>query len=180
MTELTLDEIEKIGKWKPYRPDWPVDRNLPFDEGGQQERYGRLIDSFTKNEKFDSIQYQDGGMSNFIEFICFKQGAHGLNLEGIDVFINLCAPVATYGQVSFFRQKDSHGLTHHEAKDLGQVNSDNLKDIEKEIRRILADNEVNILPNQFLDQDLLPGLVIEENLLEGQKMFNYLFRVKRG
>ena len=176
MTELTLDEIEKIGKWKPYRPDWPVDINLPFGEDGQQERYGRLIHSFTKNEKFASIQYQDGGMSNFIEFICFKHGAHGLNLEAIDVSINLCAPVATYGQVSFFRQKDNHGLTHPEAKDLEQIKSDDLKDIEKEIRRILADNEVSILLTQFLDQNLLPGLVIEENLLEGQKMFNYLFQ----
>jgi hypothetical protein len=171
MTELTFDEIEKIGKWKPYRLDWPVDRRE-----GQRERYGRLIDSFAKNEKFESIQYQEGGMSNFIEFICFPPKAYGLNLEAIDVFINLCAPIATYGQVEFFRQRDGHGLSHPEAKDLGNVKSENLRDIEKEIRIILSDSDVAILPTQFLDQDLLPGLVIEENLLEGQKLFNYLFQ----
>jgi hypothetical protein len=176
MTELTFDEIEKIGKWKPYRPEWPVDRNLPFDEDGQRERYGRLIDSFTKSEKFETIQYQDGRMSNFIEFICFRPKVQGLNLEAIDVFVNLCAPIATYGQVNFFRRKDSHGLSHPDAKDLGQVKSRDLKDIEKEVKEILSDNDVAILPTNFLDQDLSPGLVIEKNLLEGQKLFNYLFQ----
>lgn len=176
MTDLTFDEIEKIGKWKPYRPEWPINIGLPFGEGKQLERYERLIHSFTKNEKFETIQYQDGGMSNFIEFICFLPKSQGLNHEAIDVFINLCAPIATYGQVEFFRQRDSHGLNHPEAKDLGQINTENLNDIEEEVKRILSANDVAILPTQFLDQELLPGLVIEENLLEGQKLFNYLFQ----
>jgi hypothetical protein len=176
MTELTFDEIEKIGKWEPYRPDWPVDRNLPFDEDGQRERYGRLIDSFHNSEKFESIQDQDGGMSNYIEFICFPKNSHGLDLEAIVVFINLCAPIATYGQVKFFRQESSHGLSHPQASDLGRVDSEKLAEIEKGIKTILSENDVEILSNHFLDQDLLPGLVIHENLLEGQKLFNYLFQ----
>lgn len=176
MTELTFDEIEKIGRWEPYRSDWPVNRNLSCDEDGQEERYGRLIDSFRSSEKFESIQCQNGGMSNFIEFICFPKDSYGLNLEAIDVFINLCAPIATYGQVEFFRQKNSYGLTHPQAKDLGQIRSENLKDIEREIKRILSEDDVEILHTHFLNKDLLPGLVIQENLLEGQKLFNYLFQ----
>jgi hypothetical protein len=122
MTELTFEEIERIGKWKPYRSVWRVDRNLPFDEDGQEKKYGRLVDSVNTNDKFESIQDLDGGMSNFIEFICFPKNSYGLHLEAIDVFINLCAPIATYGQVRFFSQKDSYGSTPPAAHDLGNVN----------------------------------------------------------
>jgi hypothetical protein len=176
MTALTFDEIEKIGKWEPYRHDWPINRNLPFAVDGQEQRYGQLIDSFGKSKTFESIQYQDGGMSNFIEFICFPKNSDGLDIEAIDVFVNLCAPIATFGQVSFFRQRDSYGLTHPAAHELGNVKSDNLKYLEDEVRKILRDNDVTILPTEFLDKDLLPGLVIKENLIEGQKLFNYLFQ----
>jgi len=171
MTPLTFDEIERIGRWKPYRPDWPVDGRQ-----GQKERYGQLISSFNTGDKFDSIQEQNGGLSNFIEFICFQKNSYGQNLEAIVVFISLCAPIAAYGQIHFFRQKESHGLSHPEVGTFGQITSESLHDIETEIKRILAANEVTVLPTPFLDQDLLPGLVIEENLLEGQKLFHYLFQ----
>lgn len=176
MNELTFDEIWNIGNWKPYRPEWIVDRNLPSEKDGIQERYGRLINSFEASELFETIQYQDGGMSNYLEFICFKRGSYGDNIEAIDVYINLCAPIGTFGQINFFRDNDSYGFNQPESNQLGQINSRNLKPIENEIIRLFLENEVTLIEPAFLNSDLEPTLEIKENLLEGEKMFNYLFQ----
>jgi hypothetical protein len=92
-------ELMRIGDWNLYRKDWQVNRNLFSKRDGVEEYYGRLIDQLFNNEIFKCEFTQKGGMSNYLEFVCYYK--QGLNIDAIILFVNLCAPIWAYGQIKF-------------------------------------------------------------------------------
>jgi hypothetical protein len=66
---LTDQELKKVISWQPYKQDWFVDRNQSDDN--VYIYYRRFILEITKNEIFDTKFTEDGGLSNYLEFICY-------------------------------------------------------------------------------------------------------------
>ncbi|MFM7855501.1 MAG: hypothetical protein ACKO96_27145, partial [Flammeovirgaceae bacterium] len=172
---LTLDEIKKIGEWKPYRQVWDFNHIFSTeDETEIEQHYKKISYAFTDNIHFDCIESQDGGLTNYLEYLCYKPKSSGLEIESIVVYINLNAPIATYGQARMFIQGKDFGLTHPRVNDLGQIKNDSLKEIETEIKSILTRHGIINLDKEFLEKELADGLKIKENLLDGDRLFNYL------
>ena len=69
---LTEQEINKIFSWLPYRDSWTVDRNQIDDN--IEGYYGSLIKELTNNDLFETYYSQDGGLSNYLDFICYPKG----------------------------------------------------------------------------------------------------------
>ena len=174
---LTLDEIKKIGEWKPYRQVWDFNHIFSTeDETEIEEHYKKIGSAFRDNIHFDCIESQDGGLTNYLEYLCYKPKSSGLEIESIVVFISLNAPIATYGQASMFIQNKDFGLTHPRVNDLGQTKNESLREIETEINSILTRHGITTLDKEFLNKELTDGLTIKENLLNGDRLFNYLFQ----
>jgi len=174
---LTFNEIKRIGEWKPYRDVWDFGKELStHDKGEVESHYKKITDSFLHNSKFDCIQNQDGGMSNYISFLCYHHQSHGLHIDNVIVFISLFAPIATYGQGSMHILEKSQGWTDPSVSELGIIRNDSLKEIEKEVQKVLLTNGIEILEGDSLNLELSSGLMIKENLNPGDKMFNYLFQ----
>lgn len=173
---LTDQELNKIFSWLPYRSDWPV--NKTRDADNVEVYFGDLISSFRNNENFNVYEPQDGGNSNFLEFICFPK-EELYNGNAIAVYISLCAPLACYGQTQFFRNEKFSGHNFLKADMVGVVADDQLKDIEDEIIDILNQNELKLISQEFANRPL-PQDVVDKmknnNLNFGDRYLNGLFQ----
>jgi hypothetical protein len=172
---LTEQELNKIFSWLPYRSDWPVDRTREEDD--IEKYFESLLSSFRNSENFNVYEPQDGGKSNYLEFICYPM-EELYNGNAIAVYISLCAPVACYGQTQFFRNEKYSGHNFLKAEMVGVVKDDHLKNMEDEIVDILNQNQFNLISHEFANRPLPPVVVdkMKNNLNFGDKYLNGLFQ----
>ena len=175
---LTEQEVNKIFSWLPYRDDWAVDRNQVDDN--IEDYYGGLIKELTKNNLFDTYYSQDGGISNYLEFICYPTGHDTYNDNAILVCVSLCSPIAAYGKTTFTKTSDSWGWSFIEPETIGLISDKNLADIETEINSILKKHKLNLVDKEFACRTL-PNEIIEaikyENHNQGIQYLHGLFQV---
>jgi hypothetical protein len=157
---LTLSELELIAKWQPYRPDWPVDRNLTDDN--ILKHYGQLIKDMNNDQGFECTQTQDGQMTNYLEFICYPKEQTKQAQECIMVCVSLCAPVAAYGQTRFEKNEKSLSFSFLVPETLGIIPSKQLKPIEERIVALLKKQHCEIIDKEFASKKLPES--INENL----------------
>jgi len=174
---LKKSEIIKIGNWEPYKYEWKINRNLISPDDNINLYYGNLISSLTNNSKFKCEQTEDGGLSNFLEFICYEKKSRGDGIQVLILFINLCAPIATFGQTTASVWNKVIGYSYPKTEELGIIRNNKLSEIANELSEILKENSIALYDHNELNIDLIEGLEIKENLIEGKKMFNYLFQM---
>lgn len=155
---LTEREIERIFSWLPYREDWPVNRNA--NEDNIDSYFGKLISSFLNNANFNAIQIENGGTSNYIDFMCYRKGNRNYEGEGILVMVNLCAPIAAYGMSRINVSEDAWGNSGIKPEEVGIVDAPELKEIEKHITSILLENGFEIIDHKLASK-ILPKKVYE-------------------
>jgi hypothetical protein len=175
---LTEEELNKIFSWEPYRDDWPVNRNLNDDKINLH--YGELIYSLTHNHKFEAYYSEDGGMANYLEFVCFPLERKLENGYAILVCVSLCAPIAAYGQTTFHKTNSFFGWGGmFAAEAVGVVTDTQLAEIEQEVSVILAKRDLFILDYDFACR-LLPDEVAaqleSENHNEGRQYLHGIFQ----
>lgn len=150
---LTEQEVDKIFSWLPYRDSWTVDRNqrddniIPYN--------GELITRLTQNTPFDTYYSEDGGLGNYLEFICYPKGHELCQGNAITVCVTLCAPIAAYGQTTF--QKGSDFIECgclFSADKIGNIADASLKSIEIEVKSILSRNNLSLLDKEFASRQL--------------------------
>ena len=175
---LTEQEVNKIFSWSPYRNSWTVDRNQIDDN--IESYYGDLIKELTKNNLFETYYSQDGGLSNYLEFICYPTGHDVYDDKAILICVSLCAPIAAFGQTTFTKTIDSWGWGFIKPETIGLVSDNNLADIKNEIIGIINKYKLNLLDKEFVCRPL-PNEVIEalkyENHNEGNQYLHGLFQV---
>ncbi len=175
---LTEQEVNKIFSWLPYRDSWTVDRNKADDN--IQGYYGDLIHELSNNNLFQTYYSQDGGLSNYLEFFCYPNGHDVYDDNAIAVYVNLCAPVAAYGQIKFTKTTNSWGWGFIEPETIGLITDNKLADIEKEVISILKKYKLNLLDKEFACKTL-PKEVVEvlkgENHNQGNQYLHGLFQV---
>ncbi|HMI79454.1 MAG TPA: hypothetical protein VK484_11720 [Ferruginibacter sp.] len=150
---LTEEEINRIFSWQPYREDWPVDRNKHDDN--IVSHYGKLIDSLTQNNFFDTYYSEDGGLGNYLEFICYPIGHKTYIGNAILVCVSLCSPIVAYGQTGFHKGIDFTawgGLFAPE--NIGYINDTALTGIETKIKGILSKQSLVLLDKDFARKPL--------------------------
>lgn len=158
---LTEQELDRIFSWRPYRDDWPIDRDN-FDDK-INNFYSVLIGSLIKNDLFDSYYSENGELGNYLEFFCYSKGYKIYEGNAVLVCVSLCAPVACYGQTTFFKEIGSIGWgSLFSPENIAIVSDPTLKEIETEIRKILAKQNLILLSSDFASR-LLP-IEITENL----------------
>ncbi len=175
---LTEQELINIFSWRPYREDWTVDRNKIDDN--INSHYGNLIIGFTQNTSFDTYYSEDGGLGNYLEFICYPTGQNQYNGNAILVCISLCSPFATYGQITISKEHNSFGWGQMFSPDTAyEILDTTLKMIESKIKNILTDNRLCLLDNEFLSRQL-PSEIADnlkfENHNEGTQYLQGIFQ----
>jgi hypothetical protein len=175
---LTDQEVYKIFSWQPYREDWTVDRNQINDNINSY--YGNLIKKLTQHISFDTYYAEDGGAGNYLEFMCYPGGYKEYRGNAILVCVSLCAPYATYGQITIFKEQHSFGWGNMFSPDKAYKISDTaLTEIEDVINLILQQNNCHLLDVEFLSRQL-PGEVVEhlkhENHNEGTQYLHGFFQ----
>ena len=175
---LTEQEANKIFSWQPYRDDWTVDRNQVKDNINSY--YGDLISNLTKNPLFDTYYSEDGGLGNYLEFICYPKGHISYKGNAILVCISLCAPIAAYGQTTFTKEVDFIGWGGlFSANQIGDITDITLRSIENEIKSILLRQNLSLLDKEFASKQL-PDEVIEalkyENHNDGSQYLQGIFQ----
>lgn len=172
---LTLNELENIAKWQPYRADWPVDRNLTDDN--ILKHYGQFIKDMNNDPAFECTQTQDGQMTNYLEFICYPKSSSTDVQECIMVCVSLCAPVAAYGQTSFEKSDKSLSFSFLEAETVGKISSQALKPIEAKILSLLKRQNCEVLDKDFASKKL-PEAITEklDSLNFGNQVLHALFQ----
>jgi hypothetical protein len=149
---LTEKEIQKVFAWEPYRDDWPVNRNERHDN--IQGYFGNLISTFLDNLNFNCIQMETGGMSNYMDFMCYRKGERSYSGHGILVLVNLCAPIAAYGITQINVDEKSWGNNGISPEEVGIIKVPELKLIEQDIIQILVDSRIEIIDHAFASQTL--------------------------
>ena len=175
---LTEQELNKIISWLPYREDWVVDRNQTDDNINLY--YGELINSVTKNQLFNAYYSEDGGLANYLEFMCYPKVSEEYLGNAILVCVSMCAPFATYGQITISKKQRSFGWGPIFNPEKAYVISDpTLLEIEKSIKVILNHNNVLLLETEFLSRQL-PNEVAKtlktENHNEGIQYLHGIFQ----
>lgn len=161
---LTEQEVSKIFSWQPYRDSWTVDRNQINDNINAY--YGDLISKLTQNPFFDTYYSEDGGLGNYLEFMCYPKGHDTYQGNAITVCISLCAPIAAYGQTTFSKTHDTVGWGGlFSADKIGDITDTSLAAIKKEISFILLQHNISLLEKEFASKKL-PDDVIE--VLKGE------------
>ncbi len=156
---LTEQEVSKIFSWQPYRDSWTVDRNQIDDN--IKGYYGDLISKLTQNLLFDTYFSEDGGLGNYLEFMCYPKGHDTYQGNAITVCISLCAPIAAYGQTTFSKMRDSIGWGGlFSADKIGDISDASLANIEKEVKALLLKHNLTMLDKKFASKKL-PDEVIE-------------------
>ena len=169
-------EYDNIFNWLPYRDTWPIDRNRVDDN--IDIHYGSLISEITHNSIFSTGQTQDGGMSNYLEFICYPKGFEFDSGPAIMLCISLCAPIAAYGEVKFTKNHNYFGLSGFiEPESVGVVTQDMLIPVRANIVEILKKHEIGVIEAQVACKPL-PGAIIAsmENLNFGRQYLHGLFQ----
>ena len=175
---LTQKEFNNIFNWMPYRDDWSIDRNPTNEE--IKSYYGNLISDLSENLLFSTYYSQDGGMGNYLEFICYPLGNDLYDGNAIMVCISLCAPIAVYGQTRLikFNQTD-YGWNFLSVDFVGIVLDENLKEIESKIKQILSIHNINEIDKEFASRSLPTEMIDDtnyENLNTGNQYLNGLFQ----
>lgn len=175
---LTEQEVNKIFSWLPYRDSWTVDRNQIDDNINAY--YGDIISKLTQNSLFDTYYSEDGGLGNYLEFMCYPKGNDIYQGNAIIVCISLCAPIAAYGQTTFSKTRDSTGLGGlFTADEIGNITDTSLTNIEKEIKSLLLHHNLSLLDKEFASKQL-PAEVIEymkhENHNDGDQYLQGIFQ----
>lgn len=167
ISDFTEEELSRIAAWKPYRDDWPIDRNVADD--GIAERYGAIVDALTSPEGFDAASTQDSGMSNYLEYVLFPKGNRGESVSSILLCICLCAPVAAYGEIVCSIEKDcfAWGFLDVDAADC--IESEELLPIEMYISDLLEKNGIKILGQRALLTTLPDALRKKIHSLQGDE-----------
>ncbi|HPG10505.1 MAG TPA: hypothetical protein PLU37_03175 [Chitinophagaceae bacterium] len=175
---LTEQEVNKIFSWLPYRDSWIVDRNQIYNNINAY--YGDLISKLTQNSLFDTYYSEDGGLGNYLEFMCYPKGQDTYRGNAIIVCISLCAPIAAYGQTTFSKTPDSTswgGL--FSVDEIGNITDTSLTNIEKEIKSLLLHHNLTLLDKEFASKKL-PDEVIEamrhENHNDGDQYLQGIFQ----
>lgn len=146
---LTDEELDKIFSWQPYRDEWKVDRNMK--ENNILSEYGYLINSMTKNPLFNTYFTQDGGLGNYLEFICYPKGGIKYRGNAIIVCVSLCAPISAYGQTTLNTQSDSISVGGLFSPDKTcEIADITLIDIETEIKKIIDRQNLSLLNREFV------------------------------
>jgi hypothetical protein len=119
----------------------------------------------TKNDSFDTYYAEDGGLGNYLEFICYPREYNEYNGNAILVCVSVCSPIAGYGQVRFHKtpQFCSWGLFSPEST--GLISDTQLIEMESEINNILKSNNLNLIDKEFACR-FLPETIVES--LEGE------------
>jgi hypothetical protein len=175
---LTEQETNKIFSWLPYRNDWPVDRNQRGDN--IDRHYGGLINSLTQNKLFDTYYSEDGGLGNYLEFICYPTGHDTYEGNAILVCVSLCSPLAAYGQTTISKGIDFLGWGGLFSPDaIGIISDATLLKIEIDIKEILGRYSLQLLDKDFASRPL-PTEVAEhlkhENHNDGNQYLHGLFQ----
>ena len=178
MNILTKEELLKIISWQPYRKDWPVDRNLKEDR--IEEYFGDLKAFFETNTSFESTVVQDGGLSNYLEFICYPRNKGFGKIDAITLCVSLCAPIAAYGQVGIYIDEKSFGYDFIKAENVGIIETEELSMIEQLFVPILKKRGIQILDAKEASQKISPDIYNNENcslsLHEGDQLIYAIFQ----
>ncbi len=173
---LSEIEYDNIFNWLPYRDTWPIDRNRVNDNISTY--YGSLRSDIVGSSVFTAEQTQDGGMSNYLEFICYPKGSGFYSGPAIMLCISLCAPVASYGEVEFTKAHNYSGLSGFiEPESVGVVTQHMLIPVRANIVEILKKHEIDII-DSLLSCKPLPSAIIAsmENLNFGNQYLHGLFQ----
>lgn len=175
---LTEQEVNKIFSWLPYRDSWTVDRNQIADNINSY--YGDLISKLTQNSLFDTYFSEDGGLGNYLEFMCYPKGHDTYQGNAIIVCISLCAPIAAYGQTTISKTSDSIGWGGlFSADKIGDITDTSLTSIEKEIESLLFQHNLTLLDKEFASKQL-PEEIIDalkyENHNDGTQYLQGIFQ----
>jgi len=174
---LNKNEVYRIFESKPYKESWPIDLNNSLENIGTY--YSSLILSLTKHTGFSTYFSQQGGMSNYLEFICFPDHSEFYNGNAIMVCVSLCAPIVAYGQTTFQNNPNFKAYDFMEISAVGNITDNSLKDIENEIINILQNNNLEIIDIDFAKRDLpkdISAYVSKNNLNFGNKYLHGLFQ----
>lgn len=175
---LTDQEVNKVFSWLPYRDSWTVDRNQRNDNINTY--YGDLIKKLTQNILFDTYYSEDGGLGNYLEFICYPKGHSTYAGNAVLVCVSLCAPIAAYGQTTLSKGTDFIGWGGlFNADKICNIADTSLTGIENEIKSILFQQNLSLLDKEFASRQL-PDEVAEaltsENHNEGSQYLHGIFQ----
>ncbi len=174
---LTEQELNRIFSWLPYRTDWPEHNNHKIDN--VIVYYTELIKNFTENKLFDTYYSQDGGMTNYLEFICYPIGSTEYDGPAIMVCVSLCAPIAVYGQTTFQKTINSQGYNFITIDSVGLVTDTQLRKLEKEIVNILKKKSLTLIDKDFACKPLPEEVAVnlaDQNLNFGNQYLHGLFQ----
>ncbi|HUC83240.1 MAG TPA: hypothetical protein VMR70_20180 [Flavisolibacter sp.] len=174
---LKEEEISRIFSWLPYREDWPAGRNQSMDS--IKAYHSELTKQLTQNKLFDTYSSEDGGLGNYLEFLCYPIQHHAYEGNCVMVCVSLCAPVAAYGQTTIWKTKDSFGRGEmFNPEKVNLISDVGLYEIEKEIRNILASYRLHLLDKVVVSR-LLPAEIEGlkyENHNEGNQYLHGFFQ----
>lgn len=175
---LSEQEVNNIFSWLPYKDGWTVDRNQVDDN--IEGYYGDLIKELTGNHSFETFYSKDGGLSNYLEFICYPTGHGTYDANAILVCISLCSPIAAYGQTTFTNTVNSWSWAFIKPEKVGAISDPNLINMQSEIEKILRKYKLDLVEKEFACR-LLPKKVLEElkyeNHNQGDQYLHGLFQV---
>ncbi len=179
MSTLSDDELKKIISWQPYRSDWPVDRNSKEDK--IEEYFGDVMKFFKTNTSFTTKITEDGGMSNYLEFICYPNDINDGKIDAIMICLSLCAPIAIYGQISGYKEKDTFGWSFIKSENINLVESEDLKSIEQLLIPELLNKGIKLIETKEARENIPAEIYNNENgsfsLHEGNQLFHAIFQV---
>jgi hypothetical protein len=176
---LSEIEIENIFAWKPYRTDWPVDKNLT--DQTILQHFGSLIKDMINNPVFECTQTQAGDLTNYLEFLCYPSSVvdHSDDQAGILVCVSLCAPLVAYCETMFKKDKKSFAYAFPDPAQVGVVESNKLKSIEVELLSIFKNHKLEVITNEFATKPLPPRLAENlDSLNFGNRILHGLFQWK--
>lgn len=172
---FTREELVNIISWLPYRPDWPIDRNREDD--GIKAHYGALLQEIKSIAGSQAKIIQDGGISNYIEIICFPKDQDLLKTPAFLVCISLCAPVAAYGEIAVTDGVEFFAWEPLECMSVGKVTTPTLKTIEKDVLAILQRHSIQLLSKDFaclkMDAELQDKMI---SSFSGKSLFDGIFQ----
>ncbi len=179
MYTLTEEELKRIVSWNPYRKDWPVDRNFRDDK--IEEYFGDLMRFFEKNSSFECYVSEDGGISNYLEFILYPNNKGVGKAEAIMLCISLCAPIAAYGVIGIYKEEKSFGWGSMKAETVGVIESEELKSIEQIFLPLVKRKGIEILNAEEASTEISSDIYNNENcsisLREGNQLIHALFQL---
>ncbi len=176
---LSEKELENIFSWRPYRPDWPINRASL--EHSILEHYGTLIKDMVNNPVFDCTQTQTGEITNYLEFLCYPSTGKSGSIEraGLLVCVSLCAPVVAYGETIYKIDSKSFAYAFPDANQLGAVETKTLLPVEQELHKIFAKHQLGIVSASYAAQPLPADMAASlDSLNFGNTRLHALFQWK--